>query len=248
MIRPGSKPGLIAALAAFVILITACSGDAGTTASGDNQAANSPPTQPESSPSGWTPIPEESEGPIAAGRVGMTANGRPDAPWAVVDVPEGFVNLGGWALLNEQQDAGFHGLGYWTISGVDRHPCDEKLDLIDVGSTVSDLAAAFDRQRMTRTTEASPVSIGGHDGLYLELHVPEDIDFSDCGLQDYHVWVSDPGGGRHMQEPGQVDRLWVLDVEGEVVVLQATAVPGVSEADRDRLTDMVESAELVARD
>jgi hypothetical protein len=30
-------PGLIAALAAFAILLTACSGDAGTTASGDNQ-------------------------------------------------------------------------------------------------------------------------------------------------------------------------------------------------------------------
>ena len=191
---------------------------------------------------------EESQGPIPSGRVGMTANGRPDAPWAVVDVPEGFVNFGEFALLNEHEDAGFHGLGYWTISGVDRHPCDEALDLIDVGSTVSDLAAAFGRQRMTRTTEASHVTIGGHDGLYVELHVPDDIDFADCGLEDYHVWDSAPGGGRHMQEPGQVDRLWILDVEGEVVVLQATAVPDVSDADRDRLTQMVESAAFVGRD
>jgi hypothetical protein len=254
MVRPRSTPGLIAAtLAALGILLAACSGDAGTkTSAGDGAATSttsqSPPTTPGSNPSGWTPILEESEGPIPAGRVGMTANGRPDAPWAVIDVPHGFVNFGRFALLNEHHDVGFHGLGYWTISGVDRHPCDETLDLIDVGSTVAGLAAAFDEQRMTRTTEASPVTIGGHDGLYLELHVPDDLDFADCALEDYHVWVSDPGGGRHMQEPGQVDRLWILDVEGEVVVLQATAVPGVSDADRDRLSDMVESAEFVARE
>ena len=199
MLRPGSTPGLIVALAAHAILLTAC-GDPGSTAS-DAETATPPPgqgpaTRTGSSPSGWTPMSEESQGPIPSGRVGMTANGRPDAPWAVVDVPEGFVNFGEFALLNEHEDAGFHGLGYWTISGVDRHPCDEALDLIDVGSTVSDLAAAFGRQRMTRTTEASHVTIGGHDGLYVELHVPDDIDFADCGLEDYLSRVGQRSGWR----------------------------------------------------
>ena len=69
----------------LAILVTACSGDAGTKASADNQTATSTQTQgtltqPESITSGWTPIPEESEGLIPAGRLGITANGRPDAP------------------------------------------------------------------------------------------------------------------------------------------------------------------------
>lgn len=45
MIRPSPTPGLIAALAALAILLTACSGDAGTKASADNETATSTQTQ-----------------------------------------------------------------------------------------------------------------------------------------------------------------------------------------------------------
>ena len=92
------------------------------------------------------------------------------------------------------------------------------------------------------------ITLDGHSGLYLELHVPRDIKLSDCAPGQYNVWVSDPGGGRYLQEPGQVDRLWILDVDGNVVVLHATAALDVSRAWRQRQTAMVESVRFVARD
>lgn len=88
----------------------------------------------------------------------------------------------------------------------------------------------------------------GRSGLYLELRVPSDIKLSDCAAGQYNVWVSDPGTGRYLQEPGQVDRLWILDVDGDRVVLHASAVPAVSQAWRNRQTAMVESVRFVTRD
>ena len=117
-----------------------------------------------------------------------------------------------------------------------------------MGSSAQSLATAFAAQRLTWTTDPVRITLDGHSGLYLELHVPSDIKLSDCAPGQYNVWVSDPGGGRYLQEPGQVDRLWILDVDGNVVVLHATAVPDVSRAWRQRQTAMVESARFVARD
>ena len=50
-----------------------------------------------------------------------------------------------------------------------------------------------------------------------------------------------------MGAPGDFDRLWILDVAGDVVVLTVTAEAGVSQAALDRLTGMVESVEFVPR-
>ena len=50
-----------------------------------------------------------------------------------------------------------------------------------------------------------------------------------------------------MGGPGEFDRLWILGVAGDVVVLTVTADAGVPPAALDRLTGMVESAECVPR-
>jgi hypothetical protein len=244
MIRPSSTPGLIAALAAIAIPLTACGDDADTKASAGNETATSTPTQPESRPTGWTPIPVEAEGLIPAGRLGMTANGRPDAPWAVLDVPERFSSLGGWAVFDEESGGD---VGYWTVSEVVRQPCEALSDAnaIAAGSTVEEVAATFQRQRRTRVTAPVPVTVDGYNGLSLELHVPKDINFADW--TEYNVWESDPEGARHMGAPGEFDRLWILDVEGDVVVLTVTADPDVPKTSLIRLTDMVESVKFIAR-
>ncbi len=252
MVRPSPTSRLIAALAALAILLSACTGDADTEASADNQIAASTqtkgsPTQPEPSPGGWTPVPEESEGLIPAGRSGMTANGRPDAPWAVFEIPEGFSSIGGWVIFDEDPQGG-GGVGYWTVSEVVRQPCDplSNANAIDAGNTVEELVAAFQRQRRTRMSEPVPVTVDGYQGLSLELRVPKGIDFAAC--PDYNVWESDPAGARYMGAPGEFDRLWILDVDGEVVVLTVTADPDVPTSSLDHLADLVESTEFIARD
>jgi len=206
-------------------------------------------TKPPDSASGWLPLNAVDDGTeeLAPGDYGMTPEGLPDMPWAVLSVPGGFANLDGW-LLKDPEDGPVRGVGYWTVSGVDRDPCAAVPDVISVGPSVEDVATALEAQKLTRTTEPVPITLDGHSGLYLELQVPRNIELSDCAAGQYNVWVSDPGGGRHLQEPGQVDRLWILDVDGNTVVLHATAVPDVSRAWRQRQTAMVESVRFATRD
>jgi len=253
MIRRSSTPGLTAALATIVVLLAACSSDGDTDPSaGDDTPTSAPtqksPTEPAPSPTGWTPLPlDGNDGTLAPGRYGMTANGYPDMPHAVVEAPKGFSNFGGWTLFDEglDEDAGeFAGMGYWTISQVFRDPC--VVDFVEVGNSLQEVAEALQEQERSLVTAPVPVTIDGYQGVYLELQMPNDIDLGECG--QYDVWLSDPSGGRNMQAPGQLDRNWILDVEGDVVVLQVTASPGVPKAAREQLTGMVESVDFIARD
>lgn len=256
MIRRCSTPGLTAALATSVVLLVACGSDSDTgpsaaddtTTTTTSAPTREPPTETAPDPDGWTPLPVHGDdGILPPGRYGMTANGYPDRPYAVVEVLGAFSNFDGWTLFKEgfDEDAGtFTGLGYWTISGVYSDPCG--VELVEVGNSVEEVAGALQEQERSLVTAPVPVSIDGYQGLYLELQMPTDEDLAECG--QYDVWSSDPSGARHLEVPGQLDRNWILEVGGDVVVLQVTASPDVPAAAREQLTGMIESVDFVARD
>jgi hypothetical protein len=242
-LRAIAKPALVAiALLAVAVTVGACEAEneVGSRPANDSGPAASPPA----AGTGWTPLDPGGDGSelLGPGRYGLRANGLPGMPWAVVDVPAGLANLGGWLVLDPDI---VRAVGYWTISGVDRDPCGEPVDLIDPGTSVEDLVDAFAAQALTDMTSPVPVEVGGHRGLYVELRAPDDLDFATCGQGKFETWLSDPAGGRYMQQPGQVDRLWILDVNGDRVVLFATAVPDVPEAQVEQLTGIVESTRFV---
>lgn len=262
MFRPSPAPPLTSALAAVALLLAGCSGDPRDAGAGDpapttdvndptptTSPPSSPPDQATSSPNDWTPLTawEGRSGPIPAGRVGMTAMGRPDAPWAVVSVPEGFGTIGGWVITNDNPDGGGGGVGYWTIDNVYRDPCGRSLPLegVDVGTTIEELATAFRQQELSRVTQPAPVTIDGYQGLSLEVHAPKGLDIATC--PKYRIWEDSEGGERYMQEPGDWDRLHILDVEGEIVVLTVTFARDASQAGLDLATSIVESVDFVPR-
>ena len=101
------------------------------------------------------------------------------------------------------------------------------------------------------------VSLGGYDGKYLEWSVPKDIAFSSCdkdpsdGQSYFESWTGsklwspswDSSGttDRYQQAPGQVDRLWILDVQGRRLVIDATYMPGSTARDRLDLQQVIDS-------
>ena len=138
--------------AALLITSTSCSDDVdgglSTSAEMTTSSATTPTAEVTTSTevaSNWLPLETDdtdADGTdeLEPGEYGMTANGLPDMPWAVVTVRGGFANLGGW-LLKDPDDGPVRGVKYWTVSAVDRDPCGVPMDFIDVGSSVEDLVA-----------------------------------------------------------------------------------------------------------
>jgi hypothetical protein len=187
----------------------------------------------------------QADGSVAlpAGRYALAADGGGTSRLAVLQVPEGFHGFGGWSLGAEEGPPNnhFHGVSYHTVEAVPEDGCSRDDQPMDAGTSPEDLVAALDAQKMTSTTAPEPVSLAGHDGMYLELTASQRIRPKRCTDGVFEIWSSGSDGHWLLFEPGQVDRLWLLDVDGQTVVLDARSVPEVTQDQVDVITDIVES-------
>jgi hypothetical protein len=164
----------------------------------------------------------------------VVANPGVETPDALVEVPSGFDDEAAWYVVSHDQQ---EFLGLWTVGLVDRDACPSGTNqLFDPGPSVEDLADALVAQKSTRATTPKPVKLAGYKGLYVELTSPHDI--SGCE-QTGHLWGNP--GGRGIYNDGQVDLVWILDVDGQRLVVNAAYTPKSSASDIDKLTSMVES-------
>jgi hypothetical protein len=122
---------------------------------------------------------------------------------------------------------------------------------------VDDLVAALVDQSMRNATKPLDVNLAGYSGRYLEWSVPIDMkssapaEFDDCyadpsdGQRNFTGFTGNGIGNRFQQVPGQVDRLWVLDVDGHRLLVDATYSPDTSPTDRQQLQQIVESLRFI---
>jgi hypothetical protein len=127
----------------------------------------------------------------------------------------------------------------WTVDTVNRQPCGGR-GSSPVGPNAKDLAGALAQQRMLTATEPERVELDGHDGLYLELAAPSGREYRRCS--NVTLWGNDGGGMRYLQEPGQVERMWILDTPGERLVLDANYTVGSTRSQVRELMTIVRSA------
>ncbi len=179
-----------------------------------------------------SPTPTPSPRPLAAGELDAgsyqwSTVGSLTVSLTVPDGWEGF-DLG---VVKEESSGASATVVVWPsdaeASQVYADPCEWGGGTVQppVGPTVDDLATALADQPQRGDAVPTDVSIGGHDGKMIELTVPDDIDFADCDQNEFRSWT-----GRNHQGPGQVDRVYILDVEGQRVVIDAHHLPGISEA------------------
>ncbi len=171
-----------------------------------------------------------------------------------ITVPTGWSG-GGW-LLNRPRsghDIPPIAIQFWNVDQVFGHPCQWKGTLADPGPTVDDLAAALAAVPMRAATTPTDVTLDGASGKYLEWSVPADLavegnsTFPDCdptteGTRDFVSWTGlGAGTSRYQQGPGQVDYVWILDVGGSRLVIDAFSMPYATEAELAELRHVVES-------
>ena len=199
----------------------------------------------EPSPSPSPTPPTLSDGPLAAGTYGLTTADDPSAEivlpqGSTITVPAGWVGAGGSRVNKDEATVGFW---YWNgdLATVYQDPCQWQGTEIEppVGPTVDDLANALASQADRGDAVPVDVTIGGYDGKMIEMSVPTDIDFADCDGGEFRSW-----SGRYHQGPGQVDLVYILDVDGQRTVIDAAYMPTTSEAEQAELQAVIDSIEL----
>lgn len=191
------------------------------------------------------------EGPLSPGRYRVPFEGVDvDAVAAEVEVPSGF-EVYNESFLWQDSDRGHASLSFWEVTGVNRHPChrEGKPRFVDPGPSLEDLAAALRRQPRRLGPEPTPVDFAGYDGLYLELRLPQGFDPAQCDTGHYEAWEAvDPqtlgAMQRYQYGPGEVDRIWILDVEGRRLVVNAAHQQGTPRQVVTDLTGMLDSIHL----
>lgn len=225
-------PRLSAALAVLAALLTACSDESGASANPDQ------PTPTPTSSRSWTLLSDDPdyETPLPAGRYGLTVaeNVNPDLPWAVVRAPAGCDHFSTQIFFCMDEDETVTAsVGYWTLHAVRPDPCKPESEVVD---TVDDAVAAFQEQRHSQVSQPRRVTLDGYDGLYVELRIPEKFNFAAC--PEFHPWDIDSEGGLpYYQSPG-LERLWILDIDGDLAVINVSDWNQLARA-------MVESLEFV---
>ena len=109
---------------------------------------------------------------------------------------------------------------------------------IQVGPTVNDLAIALGAQKAYTSTKPTDVTLGGYSGKQMNLHLPSDV--ASCDKGEFYPWV----GSIYAQGPDNLWQLWILDVDGDRLIITATSFPATSAADLAAQQAIVDSIQL----
>jgi hypothetical protein len=163
-------------------------------------------------------------------------------PKISITVPEGWFNFDGWAMSKGSEPTTTF-VTFWDVDSVYSTPCRWKYrPMVVPGRGVDGLASVLVKQPLRKATRPVEVELGGFPGKYLEWSVPANIDFIDCDEGVFESWTARGwSSDRYQQAPGQVDRIWILNVYGGRLVVDASYLPAATAEDRAELDRVVDS-------
>jgi hypothetical protein len=149
-------------------------------------------------------------------------------------------------------------ISVWTVQHVNLFPCrwttpafsDELFD--DSAQGLAQALAAWWGQDPNApfssnatiapiATKPRATSIQGYPAWFVELLVPSVFDFSHCDGGQLVLWQASNGDVRYAFGPGELDRLWVVDVHGMPIVIDAQSPVMASSADEAELQAVIDS-------
>lgn len=180
--------------------------------------------------------------PLDPGPVIATGFGASESVTFRFTVPDGWIGFIGVGVLpvsgTEAPDGMGIGLGE-VNAGLFSDPCRwTASDEVAVGPTVDDLADALAEHAAYEASAPVDASLGGFSGKRVELRLPSDVESCDNG--EFYPWV----GSLYAQGPDNIWDVWILDVEGERIVVLATYFPGTSSEDRAEQQAIVDSISI----
>ena len=205
-----------------------------------------------------TPAPEPTAAPTPEGRLpegshvltdGGPIDGLPTLRMTVtIPGPDWYGESGDGILIKDDNSAAPDGAGMIVFFGdlyVYGDPCRWATTRPDVpATTVDELVAALTAQVSRDATEPVDVTVDGYAGKSITLRVPEDAAFSECDSDTFGSWGvpgSDVTPFRYHQDPGQIDKLWIVDVDGELAVIDIAYYEGTPQEVVDEMEAIVAS-------
>jgi hypothetical protein len=175
------------------------------------------------------------------GAVGITVtmpvygwSGEPGG-WALETGPSGFDPPDGAGIIAFTVDKEFYVYG---------DPCEWRITRPKKpATTVDDLAAALANQPSRNASAPEDITVDGYAGKNVTLHVPDDAVFSDCDEGNFATFgVAGEDPALYVQGPGEIDEIWIVDVNGRLVVLDGGYYAGTPQNSLDELHAIVSSA------
>jgi hypothetical protein len=134
------------------------------------------------------------------------------------------------------------GVGYFLIDNLFFDPCapDDRTIEPSIGPTVDDLAQGFANVAGYRASAPVATTIDGYRGLRVDL----DPVLYMCPISDAHLWTTPAGWIQSVRREEERNMLWILDVDGVRLVIDAYTVRGAANDDPSELEAIVESIRI----
>ena len=183
----------------------------------------------------------EDPAPLEPGRYAIPFIGAADdAPWGEVEVPAGWGQDRLLLATGPDLDPHLRRVELLTVDKVSPDPCAGRLQPVE--GRVTDIVEAFTEQRTVRPSGAA----AGLDRRVLRsagaVPGPLGAEVEKCGpsLTTFGV-----GSGWTSVFPGWTYRVWVLDVDGDPLVILAAHGPETTPTELAELTDMVDGIRFI---
>ena len=166
-------------------------------------------------------------------------------PRAVVDVPPGYGSPGGWVVDRgaDGDPENYGDVAFWVVRDVAKEPCNGTR-FVRPAAGVRALVGALVAQPGQRTSRPRPVTLDGYDGLYVEL-TQDGADVRGCHESMSTLWHATSGFGYGFGANGSVIRCWVLDVDGQRIVVTAMTTPHETPAEADEVVAIALSTRFI---
>ena len=137
------------------------------------------------------------------------------------------------------------GIAFDVFDKVYADPCHYEQGLLDPlpGPSVNDLATALASLPGFEATTPTDVTIDGYAGKQLDLTAPASFDGCTMSPEGYLLWEL-PLGATQTFLPGQRDRIWIVDVAGQRLVIDVLEVPGRTPQDDADIQAILDSIQL----
>jgi len=197
-----------------------------------------PSRAPSPAPSTATAFPPS--GPLSAGRHTLTEDGIKFS----LEVPEGWSSsgLGLQRGADGSTDPGSVWMPYWSVDGVASDPCTRTgAPAATSDAELADAVAAIPGTNLV--TAPKDVTVGGRPAKYVAITVPNDIE---CAPEKFFMWYAGSPSGpfRWATALDQTNRVWITNVEGKRVWIEAETYKGASPDIEAEIQGMIDSIQF----